>query len=638
MSHSHFFQPRFRRQLLLWTMALLVGVFGSAQAQPKVGLHAIGLEGFSDQDAQITAQIIQLAGQDTEITTAPFSFVKPDARALDLTDPNNPKGGLYIKAKMVLDSLFPTNGQNVYSHKIRLTTYLYFHDKEYSSVKSLGEKEVKLPFSPDALTRWDGKSDWTIKPKTTDKTKLSNWRADLKFFKELEWRCEQYEAQSAALQRAFPKIELAYVPFLEDVNSNGQHELGKAERVKLWAFCKKIIGYSPIRRSPNKGIDHNNPKKDPKIDSNISLELHSRGVFPPKSKQDGSLSNRFHLGSKDAWSLDGDKTIPIVAFATYEKYRAISLKNKVTALYWNAKFNADENDDYNGTPGFNRGELHPYSSYQGKAEDGKTDKFALSRDNIAASYYGLKGYSESDTSYEPIYEAFSSKPTPAPTPPIKILPEPSPTPEPTPTAVPEPTPTEVPQPTPTEVPAPKPGVQNLHVLAVRSTEIDLAWNEVNGEDHYRVERSTNGGGSWEKAEDVPADHAYHDTLTVRASTQYWLRVTAVYPGGESVPSDVVTATTPSPTLDGPTNLRVLAIRSTEVDLAWDETNGEDSYTVQVSTTGVGSWRKAEDVPANHGFKDTVSVQAAHTYWFRVLANYPDGVSEPSNVIKVTTRS
>jgi hypothetical protein len=175
----------------------------------------------------------------------------------------------------------------------------------------------------------------------------------------------------------------------------------------------------------------------------------------------------------------------------------------------------------------------------------------------------------------------------------------------------------------------------LHVLAVGTTSADLAWNEVDGEGNYRVEVSTDGGGSWHPQENVPADHGYKDTVTLKPGSSYLFRVIAVFAYGDSAPSNVVAVNTPADTKPGPTHFHTLAVRATEIDLAWNEVAGEKSYTVQVSTDGV-TWKTQENVPADHGYKDTVTVKPGKKYWFRVVANFDSGVSDPSNVIEVTT--
>jgi titin len=166
--------------------------------------------------------------------------------------------------------------------------------------------------------------------------------------------------------------------------------------------------------------------------------------------------------------------------------------------------------------------------------------------------------------------------------------------------------------------------------------VEVRWNEVEGENHYQVQSSTNDGASWSKQEDVPADHAYSAKLTVVPGQHYLFRVVAVNEYGVGTPSNEVEVITPDGKLPPPTNLRVVSNGPREVEVRWDEVSGEEKYVVQVSIDGGSSWDKQEDVPADHAYSAKLTVEPGRQYSFRVVAVNEFGASKPSNDIAVTT--
>jgi fibronectin type 3 domain-containing protein len=175
---------------------------------------------------------------------------------------------------------------------------------------------------------------------------------------------------------------------------------------------------------------------------------------------------------------------------------------------------------------------------------------------------------------------------------------------------------------------------HLRVVSTSPREIEVAWNEVSGEDYYRVLVSQDGGNSWNQQENVPADHAHSAKLTVAPDRDYWFKVVAVNSYGTSDASNVVQVRSKGEPPAAPDNLRLVAKRTNEVEVKWSEVSGEDKYTVQVSTDNGKTWKKQEDVPADHAYSARLSVTKGRTYWFRVIAVNEFGASMASNVLKV----
>ncbi|HLS28864.1 MAG TPA: SpoIID/LytB domain-containing protein, partial [Opitutales bacterium] len=91
----------------------------------------------------------------------------------------------------------------------------------------------------------------------------------------------------------------------------------------------------------------------------------------------------------------------------------------------------------------------------------------------------------------------------------------------------------------------------LSAVALSSTEIELSWNSSGGSvSGFRVERSA-GGGSWSGIDTVSADARTYFDSDLQPVSDYSYRIRAFNSGGNSLPSNVVTITTPDfpPTLD-----------------------------------------------------------------------------------------
>jgi hypothetical protein len=76
--------------------------------------------------------------------------------------------------------------------------------------------------------------------------------------------------------------------------------------------------------------------------------------------------------------------------------------------------------------------------------------------------------------------------------------------------------------------------------------IDLAWNDVNGETGYVLQRSTDAGTTWGTIATTGQDVTAASDSGLSAGTTYWYRVVASNAAGDSAPSEVVSATTDQP--------------------------------------------------------------------------------------------
>lgn len=83
----------------------------------------------------------------------------------------------------------------------------------------------------------------------------------------------------------------------------------------------------------------------------------------------------------------------------------------------------------------------------------------------------------------------------------------------------------------------------LSATAVSQTQIDLSWNDVDGETGYRVEWSADGSTGWAEAGSVAADTTTYSHTALTCNTTYHYRVIATNANGDSAPSDMANTTT-----------------------------------------------------------------------------------------------
>ena len=190
---------------------------------------------------------------------------------------------------------------------------------------------------------------------------------------------------------------------------------------------------------------------------------------------------------------------------------------------------------------------------------------------------------------------------------------------------------------------------NLRAAAASATEIDLSWtapadtgtSAITG---YRIEVSTDGGGTWTNLAANTASTAttYRDTGLAIGVTRHY-RVRAINTAGTSDPSNVAFASTSAAVPGAPTNLEAEAVSPTEVELDWDAPASDGGspitgYRIEYRTDG-GQWTDLEE--------DTESTATSHThrrasagtrYYYRVRAINAVGESDPSNRAEATTEA
>jgi hypothetical protein len=88
-----------------------------------------------------------------------------------------------------------------------------------------------------------------------------------------------------------------------------------------------------------------------------------------------------------------------------------------------------------------------------------------------------------------------------------------------------------------------PSPATVTAVSVSSTEIGLSWTDVAGEAGYRVERSSDGATGWITIGTTGQDITSYTDAGLPSGTTLYYRVFATNGGGDSSPSDVVSAST-----------------------------------------------------------------------------------------------
>ncbi|HEV2413222.1 MAG TPA: fibronectin type III domain-containing protein [Candidatus Dormibacteraeota bacterium] len=128
-------------------------------------------------------------------------------------------------------------------------------------------------------------------------------------------------------------------------------------------------------------------------------------------------------------------------------------------------------------------------------------------------------------------------------------------------------------------------------------------------------------GAWVSA---PVNVAAGGTVTV----------VVTHTGGRNAVVSGVILGGPPPAPAAPTGLAATAPNASQVNLSWNASTGATGYQVQRSPDGTTGWTQV-GTSATTSFTDSGLIPST-TYFYRVLATNPPGISGPSNVASTTT--
>jgi fibronectin type 3 domain-containing protein len=173
---------------------------------------------------------------------------------------------------------------------------------------------------------------------------------------------------------------------------------------------------------------------------------------------------------------------------------------------------------------------------------------------------------------------------------------------------------------------------NVGVIPVSSTTVLVSWSEAETVPEFRVQRSTDGGATWNDAVTSTSTSEYDGGLEAEHSVCY--RVAAINEGGDLSPysNPPVCATPPA----GPTNLSAIPGDGT-VDLTWtDNSNVEDGYRVYIFDWYYWESYLLAELPRNtQSYQETGLPSGWETTYF-VVATRDGGESDQSEYVSATT--
>lgn len=164
-----------------------------------------------------------------------------------------------------------------------------------------------------------------------------------------------------------------------------------------------------------------------------------------------------------------------------------------------------------------------------------------------------------------------------------------------------------------------PGTPNssyaVPVIRPDARSILLNWTDVQGDNGYRIERSTAGGAFVTIATTPRNFNAYNDT-NLTPSTSYTYRITPLTSIGDGVaPSRTVSTNT---LIAAPANFVVASRTTTSMTLSWTDVLGESGYQVERSTDGT-NFSYVGTVSTNQTGFNATGLAALTRYYFRLRA-------------------
>ncbi|MFC1706761.1 fibronectin type III domain-containing protein [Planctomycetota bacterium] len=125
----------------------------------------------------------------------------------------------------------------------------------------------------------------------------------------------------------------------------------------------------------------------------------------------------------------------------------------------------------------------------------------------------------------------------------------------------------------------------LTLVHAATDSVTLSWTDLSDdEEGFTVQRSLAPTAGFQSVGTVAANTTIFTDTTVATNTTYYYRVAAFNSsGGTSAPSNTASATTPIGPPAAPSNLTVVAVSPTQVDLSWtDNSHNEDGFRIERS--------------------------------------------------------
>lgn len=172
----------------------------------------------------------------------------------------------------------------------------------------------------------------------------------------------------------------------------------------------------------------------------------------------------------------------------------------------------------------------------------------------------------------------------------------------------------------------------LTATAASPTQVNLAWSEAAKVSTYIVQRSTDGIAFTTIGTVKAVRRSFADT-SAAAGTLYYYEVSATKSADTSVPSNTAIGMTP---VAAPNGLTAVPSSSTQIDLSWDETAGEQGFNVLASTDGGSNFALQGSSAIHSTIFHATGLTPSTGYMFEVVAMGVGGASAASAPVSATT--
>ena len=182
-----------------------------------------------------------------------------------------------------------------------------------------------------------------------------------------------------------------------------------------------------------------------------------------------------------------------------------------------------------------------------------------------------------------------------------------------------------------------PAAPVLQVGAVSHAQVSLAWDDVERETSYLLQRRTGGESTWATIASPGADVTSHTDSGVSASSSYEYRIQALNAAGAGGWSGEVAVTTPAEPVLAPSApaLQATAISHSEIKLEWTNVENESGYVIE-ELNASESWTELTRPAAEITTFSVIELAPATTYQFRIRAVNSGGASAWSEAEATTS--
>ncbi|UQZ85515.1 Internalin-A precursor [Paenibacillus konkukensis] len=182
-----------------------------------------------------------------------------------------------------------------------------------------------------------------------------------------------------------------------------------------------------------------------------------------------------------------------------------------------------------------------------------------------------------------------------------------------------------------------PGVPVIQSAAAGDAQVTVTWTQVPGASGYKIYQSTAAGSYANPLTTVSGAVYSYTSSGLKNGTPYYYVVKAINEGGDSAPSNEITAT---PQVLSPGAPEIVAAQpgNKQVRLNWKPVAGAVGYTVYSGTASGKYGKEAATVSGSVYSYEVTGLTNGTTYYFVVKATNPGGESPVSNEVSATPKS